>query len=238
MTDHQETAQEARVLLRSTDAGILCAHSVELEGYPFGSVTPYSTTIKGEVVVYLSTIAQHTKNIQANPKVCLTVMDYQSPDKQAAGRVTVVGDAMQVPEDEADEVQERYFNFFLDSRGYAGAHDFAFYKIQPVRVRYIGGFGKIYWIEPEQWLRAIPEWKSDEAYIIDHMNSDHQSSLNAICAHYVGKETEAARLIAVDVEGFHIRTGKQIHYLPFSAACETLSAVRSEMVQMARTSAR
>ena len=66
-------AKNARALLRAEKDGILSTHSLDVPGYPFGSVTPYSLDKKGRPVILISDLAQHTKNIEANSKISLTI---------------------------------------------------------------------------------------------------------------------------------------------------------------------
>lgn len=225
----------ARRLLRSVDSGILSTMSVELPGYPFGSVTPYVLTPCGRVVVYVSGIAQHTANMRADAKCCLTVAAKSDgrENAQALGRVTVVGDAGPVPEAGLEMVAERYYSFFPEARSYAETHDFAFYWIEPKRVRYIGGFGMIYWVEAEDWTLARPEWIESQAGIVDHMNADHGESLLKL-ARGVAPAAQEAIMLTLDVEGFHIRSDVGVHYIPFPNAAWTTEDVRKEMIALAR----
>jgi putative heme iron utilization protein len=231
-----EEAALARRLVRSTDGGVLSTMSVELPGYPFGSVTPYAMGRDGRIAVYVSGIAQHTRNMRADPKVCLTVAEEPGGEnRQAVGRATVIGDASEVPASEADAVAERYFGFFPEAREYAGTHDFSFYRIEPRRVRYIGGFGRIFWVEPEDWSVPAPEWTSAERAIVEHMNEDHAESLRAIAAAHGAAQVGAAELVALDVEGFHVRADASLLYVPFPAPCTTTDEVRAAMIELARS---
>ena len=127
-----EESTLARRLLRSVGSGVLSTMSLELEGYPFGSVTPFALTHQGNPAIYVSEIAQHTRNMRADARVCLTVLqDGDEDNPQAAGRVTVVGDAVELDGDEAQAVGERYFRFFPEARGYAGTHDFRVFQLEP-----------------------------------------------------------------------------------------------------------
>src|ERR1700741_2548752 len=99
----------ARSLLLQESFGVLSTVSIDLPGYPFGSVTPYCTDRMCRPIIYISHIAQHTKNIVADSRVSLTVVEKgASDDVQAQGRVTCIGDARPV-EDGDDDVRERYF---------------------------------------------------------------------------------------------------------------------------------
>lgn len=233
MESAREIANLARTLIRSIDAGVLSTHSLEHEGYPFGSITPYVLMPNGNVAIYLSSIAQHTHNIESDQKVCLTVAEREE-DSQASGRVTLLGDARLVPEERVAEVSERYFSFFESAREYSKFHDFSFIEIEPIRIRYIAGFAKIHWVEKQEWVQRVPEWQSDEAAIIGHMNDDHADSLSAMCRSFVADESEAAEMLSLDPNGFHVRTRNRIHYLNFAAPCATSRSVREEMIRLSR----
>src|SRR5690349_11400116 len=106
----QENA--ARTLLLQESFGVLSTVSIDLPGYPFGSVTPYSTDRMCRPILYISHIAQHTKNIVADSRVSLTIVEKSaSDDVQAQGRVTCIGDARQVASGD-DDVRDRYFRYF------------------------------------------------------------------------------------------------------------------------------
>ena len=235
MNSTAEHAKLARILVRSVDGGVLSTMSSELPGYPFGSVTPYVTTPDGRVVIYISDIAQHTANIRGCSRVCLTVAaEGGDANRQARGRVSIVGDAAVVADIETDSVAARYFAFFPEARAYAGTHGFHFYAMDVKRVRYIGGFGRISWVEPEDWRCAPPEWVGSEDRIVGHMNDDHRDALQAMAKHFfaVDDEASAVEMVALDTEGFHLRTSGTIHYLSFDEAVTTSDAVRKTMVAL------
>lgn len=228
-----------RALVRSLDGGVLATLSRELPGYPFGSLTPYVTTHEGEIVVYVSAIAQHTRNMQADPRVSLTVVEPGGGNRQALGRVTVVGDAGPVPEAALAAVAHRYLRFFPEAEAYAETHDFAFFRIVPRRVRYIGGFGRIFWIEADEWRLPSPAWAAQEQAILDHMNADHRDALARIAARHAPDRAASAgadtpSLIAVDPEGAHLRLGESVLYVPFRAAAFDTDGVRAAMVRLTR----
>jgi putative heme iron utilization protein len=146
----------ARQLLLEQTFGVLSTISLDVPGYPFGSVTPYCVDRHCRPVIYISTIAQHTRNILADPRVSLTVFEGNGdPDGvQARGRLTFVANARRTRKDEAD-VHERYFRYFPSSRQYEKTHDFEFFLLEPVRIRFIGGFGRIYWLEPDEFMTKV-----------------------------------------------------------------------------------
>ncbi|MFT5291630.1 MAG: putative heme iron utilization protein [Planctomycetota bacterium] len=146
--------QDVLKLWREASSGILSTTSVVVEGYPFGSVVPYVTLDSGAPVIYISTISQHYKNLSADARTCLTVVEAVADDPQAGARISLLADAAPVSAEAVDAVGEAYFELFPASRQFAGTHGFQFWVLQPKRIRFIGGFGKIYWIEAEDWAAA------------------------------------------------------------------------------------
>ena len=58
---------------------------------------------------------------------------------------------------------DRFHKIFPESEGYAKMHNFNFYQITIIQARWIGGFGKISWLDPEllkepcMHLEIVPE---------------------------------------------------------------------------------
>ena len=218
----------ARTLLLQESFGVLSTVSLDLPGYPFGSVTPYCADRLCRPIIYISHIAQHTKNIVADSRVSLTVVERSaSDDVQAQGRVTCIGDARPVPSADSD-ARERYFRYFPASRRYERTHDFEFFRLELVRVRFIGGFGQIFWVEPAAFLVENPFSTADETRILQHMNKDHADALSR----YVGGGP--AEMVGIDGEGFDVlRDGKKVR-IPFTAPVTNMEEARKALVEMAR----
>jgi len=228
-------AAAARDLLCRCYDGVLATVSVDVAGYPFGSVVPYCLDQHGRPLILIASIAQHTRNIHADARVSLTVFDRGEPDLQAAGRVTVLGDARRLREDER-ALALRYYRYFPQSHDYDRTHDFGFYAIEPRRIRYIGGFGAIHWFEPAAMLVRNPFDADAERGIIEHMNVDHADAIRHYCA-VAGIEIPpevAPELVGCDGEGINLRLDARIARIAFAAPVATLQAVRQTLVAMAR----
>ena len=215
--------------------GILSTLSVEAQGYPFGSVTPYCFDRQGRPVILISRIAQHTKNILADPKVSLIAIERDADDIQDNGRVTYLGEAMQVSADDTDTM-ERYYRFFPDARGYHKTHDFDFYRLEFYRVRFIGGFGKIYWVEENTFLKENPFSPDEETRAIDHMNRDHGDALKHYCdlGNIPVTGDEPPVMVGIDGEGFNLLLGKRTHRFGFAEPVGTMQDLRTELARLAK----
>lgn len=222
----------ARKLFLQESFGVLSTISVEAPGYPFGSVTPYCADEQCRPIIYISHIAQHTKNIIADSRVSMTVIESNgsSDDVQAQGRVTCIANARPVGENEAG-VRERYFRYFPPAQQYDRTHGFAFFRLELVRVRFIGGFGQIYWLEPDEFIVTNPFSTVQESRIIQHMNNDHSDALR----HYVGGDS--AVMVGIDAEGFDVlKSGKKLRFV-FETPVRNMEEARQALVAMAQRSA-
>ncbi|WP_260962409.1 HugZ family pyridoxamine 5'-phosphate oxidase [Pseudomonas citri] len=227
-------AKHARELLLKEYRGVLSTHSRSMPGFPFGSVVPYCLDEQGRPLILISRIAQHTHNLQKDPKCSMLVGERGAEDVQAVGRLTYLAEAQRLEDSAAIEAAaERYYRYFPDSRNYHKAHDFDFWVLNPVRHRYIGGFGAIHWVD--QLTLPNPFVGAAETSMVDHMNTDHAKAI----AHYVEltglPKTEPAQLVGIDSEGMHLRVGQGLYWLAFQAPCNTPTQVREALVFLART---
>ncbi|CAG8867068.1 hypothetical protein PS627_02351 [Pseudomonas fluorescens] len=223
----------ARELLLKEYRGVLSTHSKSMPGYPFGSVVPYCLDAQGQPLILISRIAQHTHNLQKDAKCSMLVGEREAEDVQAVGRLTVMAEAHKLAEEGVIEAAaQRYYRYFPEAADYHHAHDFDFWVLQPVRHRYIGGFGAIHWLD--QVTLANPFAGKAEASMIEHMNSDHANAI----AHYVKlsglADTPSAQLVGIDSEGMHLRIGQGVYWLPFPSICNTPTQVREAVVLLAR----
>ncbi|MDC8830008.1 HugZ family pyridoxamine 5'-phosphate oxidase [Alteromonas gilva] len=230
----KQLSQEAKQLCRAQHSGVLSTQSTSMPGYPFGSIVPFVITHTGDVIIYISDIALHTRNIKANDKVSLTVFDPSEEDSQSNGRVTIMGDAQLA---DSPDNAELYFRLFPQAEAYQHTHDFHFYRINVARVRYIGGFGKIHWINPEYWQTEEASWHSQINAMISHMNEDHQDAMQLILRHYANVSSDKVTMISVFSDGAHYCTERRkIVFVPFAGHCDDATAIRKALVSQTNTS--
>lgn len=236
MPDATTPAKEARKLLVEQSFGILSTLSRQVEGYPHGSLTPFCLDYEENPILLISDIAQHTRNIRSDPRVSLTVFDIREPDIQANPRLTVMADAVAVREEES-EVRDRYVRYFPGSEANFQAHDFAFYRLSPVRCHYIGGFGKISWLESDELFYLNPFSVDEEEYIIRHMNEDHADVLRSFCNFYRNMtlpESASAVMVGVDGDGFDVLVDGRRVRISFRSQISDSEEAREQFVAMAK----
>src|SRR5215467_1158805 len=234
---------EARELISSERDGMLCTLSKRIEGWPFGSIAPYALMDSGEPVLLISEIAEHTRNLRADARASLLVRDTRAlADPQAGARATLIGYAMPVPAPYFERARIRYLELFPNSAGFFEAHDFSFFQIEVTHVRFIGGFGEIYWLPGEvvtdpAAASALDPLAWQARRICNHMNQDHTDAL-VLFARQAGVQAETARMIHVDRSGFDVVAiggGTHKHFrVEFPAPVATGEETRAAMIELVR----
>jgi len=186
--------------LRGRRFGVLSTQSKRIAGYPFGSVVPYMVDHDATLVILVSRLAEHTRNIEADPRVSLTVFEAVA-DVQAGSRVTMVGDCTKIPS--GDPVRDRY----LRIHPHAAEHlqlDFDFHRIVPVATRHIGGFGTVRWVHADLVVRAETIARAEQL-LLDRIGRELDTVLRAGCGAILGKLPVTATAAALDCDGLDVR---------------------------------
>jgi putative heme iron utilization protein len=235
---HYDEHKEMFKLLTHEGDGVLSTISIDVAGFPFGSVTPYCLDSDFIPNILISSIAQHTKNIKANPKVSLLISESDvKTNKQSLSRLTYMGEAEKVTHDE--DIKKRYLSYYPASESYFKTHDFSFYRINPVRLRFIGGFGKIYWIEKDNLKLKKKFSSNEELKIVEHMNNDHAQNLKEYARFYLGiecSEGDVLRMMGLDQFGADLSLNEVKYRIDFKVPLQSPAEARSVFVEMAKVS--
>ncbi len=231
----QEPIKNAHVLLNSQSFGILSTISVKLDRFPFGSVVPYCLDDQGRLVILISTIAQHTKNILKDNRCSITIIQ-DSDEVQSNGRICIIG-KMESLDSAATDTSEIYFRNFPKSRSYSNTHNFSFYYLEPVSIRYIGGFGAIHWFEPSDFQMTNPFHGKNEEYVVNHMNEDHHKDLILYCKHYKHlsiTSSDDVRMTGIDSIGFDVFVNEKKIRFDFENPVADANEARAALVAMSK----
>src|SRR6187402_1984197 len=76
---------------------------------PFVSMVPYALLPDGSLVIHVSRLATHTRDMEDHPGVSVLVMAARTPDvpPQALARATLQGEALPCPPDAEDHARAR-----------------------------------------------------------------------------------------------------------------------------------
>lgn len=229
-------AERARTLVSQLTTGTLCTLAADPTGYPYGSFVTVAFD-KGNPVFLVSTMAEHTRNLQQDPRASLLVAEGGSEDPLANGRVTLLGLCRQIEGDNSS-ARASFLTTHQNARYYADFRDFAFWQLQVESIRYIGGYGRMSWVEAADWYAAEPDpLASSAAGVIEHMNQDHPEALLLYCKAF-SKATNitAASMTEVDRYGFEmsvvIPEGRRPVRLAFDQTVATPEEVRTTLISM------
>ncbi len=215
-TPDHANPRSARQLLRAHRYGALGTLSQKFDGHPFTSITPYLVDFDGSLLILISGLAEHSKNILHDSRVSLVSHNQADPRIQTQGRVTLVGHAAHQP-DRAG-CARRYLRYFAETRNWYELPDFNFYRITPLAIRYIGGFGDIHWIGNEKYLLPRYPLMQEEDSLIEELNR-HPALVN-----------RGATLLGADGDGYDLKVNGEVVRHEFAELTLTANAARAAIL--------
>lgn len=237
-------AELARTLIAAAPTAALS--TIGEGGFPFGSLVTHAVDAAGRPLLLLSDLAEHTRNLVADPRASLMAVQDGAGDPLALGRVTVVGEVSVLGGDERTATLTVYRDthpdaFYADPSTIED-HGFRIYRLDVASVRYVGGFGRMSWVDAAAYTAAEPDpLRPHAAGIVEHMNDDHADSLALFARVFGGREqTVEARMVGCDRYGFAMLTrdtpgGEEKDLrLPFRSDVATPDAARAAMVELVR----
>jgi putative heme iron utilization protein len=200
-------AERTRTLLHLNSLATLSTLSRKQPGFPFGSLMPYALDPAGRPLFLISNMAMHTQNIKADPRASLFVTQPAvDGDPLGAARATLVGNILQVPDEDKAAVRELYLARHENSRYWVDFADFSFFRMEILDIYYVGGFGVMGWVAaPDYALAAIDSLADSAPGILTHMNADHVEAMILLARTHSQLEATEATMTAVDRLGFHLR---------------------------------
>jgi putative heme iron utilization protein len=233
-------AERCRTLVAGSSRGALSTIATDPAGYPYGSVASYGLDERGNPLFFVSLMAEHTQNAIRDPRASLLVTEPvpDGADPLASGRVTLMGQLSPVADDDRSRVRDLYLAANPTSAYYIDFGDFTFYRLDVESIRYVGGYGRMSWVDAERYAVAEPDPLVDAAAgIIEHMNADHADAQVLYCKYLLDRpETIEASMSAVDRYGFEMiavsPAGRAAVRLGFPEECTTGDEVRKAMVAL------
>jgi heme iron utilization protein len=234
----QPSGEAVRSLMRCCDRASLAtiASAPGLgNGAPYASLVLLALNLDASPLLLLSDLAEHSRNIARDPRICLLVDGTAGLDDPLAGsRASLMGNVAPIDD---KRLMARFVNRHPSAALYAGFGDFKLYRMALTRAHLVAGFGRIRWIEAGEILLAGDSRVLAEAEesIIDHMNNDHAEAVNRIAQHADKNGPGAGwRMTGIDPEGADFRRGGKIARAVFRALIWDAGAARSELVHLAR----
>lgn len=233
-------AERTRTLLSLGSVGTLSTLSRKHTGFPFGSLMPYALDASGRPIFLISSMAMHTQNLLADPRCSLFLTQAAADgDPLGAARATLIGQAEPVADSDLASVREIYLARHENSRYWVDFPDFKFFRLEPVDIYYVGGFGVMGWVEASDYERAAPDPLAEHAPgILAHMNADHVEAMILLARVHSQLEATEAAMTSVDRLGFTLRLkteqGMKGARINFPSEATTPQETRKALVEMVR----
>lgn len=227
----QAAAWEARKLLRAARVGTLATAA---DGQPYAALVTPATAPDGSVLLLLSGLSEHTRQLRAEPRAALLVAGAAAEaNPQTTPRATFTGLAEPVDD---PALKARYLAVHPYAALYAGFGDFGLWWLKPAAAMFVGGFATATRIRHEHLLpdpAAVAAVAAAEPEILAHCNADHADAM-AVIARAAGGGAGEWRMVAVDVDGCDLAEGERVVRVAWSNPVAEAAEVRTELVRLSR----
>jgi putative heme iron utilization protein len=179
-------AEEARTLVATMTVGYLA--TVGEQGDPWSSLVVYGPTAEGNPVLLVSTLAEHGRNLAADPRASLANSDPSAPgDPLDRPRITLAGRAVRPEGEAAEAALDAHVAAIPGARLYAGWEDFSVWVLEVDRVRWVGGFAQMDTVSHDEYVGAEPDPTAVTAAAhVAKLNKEHADGLLAISRELAG----------------------------------------------------
>lgn len=210
--DRDRDLEAVRQLWAGRFQGVLSTQSLAEPGYPFGSVVPCCLDRAGLPLFLLSHLAQHSKNLEADPRCAFTVAEPTAGDVQESQRLTCVGNCTASPPEDGD-ARKRFFRYFPWCLTYYTQLNFKLYRLVPNRFHYNGGFATARWLSTDRVVRPSTLSEAAEATLIERVEQAHPLLLRRRAAEE--PDEDPPRVAGIDPYGLDLAIGVRLERFPF-----------------------
>ncbi|MEV6097051.1 DUF2470 domain-containing protein [Nocardia sp. NPDC051981] len=240
ITTRPSAADEARTVAAATNTATLATLSAD--GGPWASFVTYGL-LAGQPVLCVSRMAEHGRNLAADPRASLSIVTPELPADPLAGtRLTLAGVAERPRGEEAVAAREAHLAAVPAAKTYIDFSDFTVWVLRVQRARWVGGYGRMDSATADEYAAAqadpiIP----GAARAIAHLNDDHADSLLDM-AHARGGYPDATAAVCerADRFGLDLRVttprGIAVTRIGYLAPIDSIADLRTATVDLARVS--
>jgi heme iron utilization protein len=230
-----DAAGLARSLLRRSRQGALATLMAD-SGDPYCSLVNVASHADGSLILLISRLALHTKNILADARVSLMLDERAAGDPLEGSRIMLAGRAEAAGGDQLELLRRRYLNAHPSAEVFVNFKDFSFFRVQPAGAHLVAGFGRIVDLAPEQFLTDLSDagpLLEAEQGAVDHMNADHRDAINLYATRLLGAEPADWRCTGCDPDGIDLQAGTTALRLDFPRRIVTPAALRQMLKELA-----
>lgn len=181
-------------LLHSQDTAALATQSAVLPGFPLATAVAFAADANHQPVLLISALAEHTRNLAADPKAGLLVAKALGGGEMA--RASLVGEV--VPVDAERPLVDRYLRYHPEAVRFLQLGDFSFHRFEPRRALVVGGFAQASWLDGKALLEAPSLAYDVEAALLEAAPATGMELLGLDCYGIDVRDNGTRRRIAFD----------------------------------------
>ncbi|MFZ1413550.1 MAG: pyridoxamine 5'-phosphate oxidase family protein [Defluviicoccus sp.] len=228
-------AASARRLVRLVRAATLASVSRDAGGWPAASLVTTACDSDGSPILLLSTLADHTRNLAADPRAALLFeAASRRSNPQTGPRVSVAGTI--APADEP-RLRRRFLARHPAADLYAGFADFGIFRMQVQRAHYVGGFARAAWLEGARFRIAAEisaAFAAEEEKTLAELNDGYRAALQLLAARLLRRAGTDWVAVGIDPDGCDLRRGATTARLSFAETIPAPAALASAIDRLIR----
>lgn len=231
MDETDNGAASRRLMRRQAHAALATSR----EGHPYVSLVALALDYDASPLLLLSDLAQHSRNIAADPRVSLLfdggAPEHPPADPLAEPRLTLLGEAVRC--DDAS-LLARFTARHPSAGAYAGFGDFHLYRVTIGRGHLVAGFGRISWIEGDalRFSGDAAALAAAATEIVEHMNTGHADAVALFAQRLARRRGDGWRMTGIDPEGLDLRQEGETARIDFTDPVSDPRAARQALIDL------
>jgi putative heme iron utilization protein len=203
-------------------------------GYPYTTVTNLAVEPDGTPLFFTANLTIHARNIEADNRISLTVAPFGKGDVLTLPRLTVVGRALRIGENELELAKSRYLSRYPKAKLYLSIPDVIMYRMVIEGVQINGGpsrnannmvAGDIY----TDWTGAEDLATSQEA-LIQSLNA--QADVIQKLTKLTDVKGENWRVTLIDPDGVNLSSAKDLARFWFERRITSAAALEEALKRL------
>ncbi len=213
--------------------------------FPYSTFTLVAYDYDTSPIVLLSDLSEHTTNIKNQKWVSLMLCEEKKiykffpkfkkqfenyEDPMSRPRVTLIGE---IKKTSNLSHHNRFLNRHPASKLYSSFSDMNFYVIKIKSAHLIGGFAHVKWFKNKDLLCTnYKNYNEMEQSIIEHMNKEHQKSIDLYAKNLMKLRTIGWKIIGIDPDGFDLRKKDKLVRYFFDKEVKDAQKLRGILVHL------
>ncbi|MDH7805134.1 MULTISPECIES: HugZ family protein [unclassified Rhizobium] len=225
-----EAVRVARDVLHTSRTAALATLD-PVSGYPYTTATNIGIEPDGTPFFFAAGLTLHARNMEADPRISLTLAPFGKGDALTLPRLTLVGKAELIDLEEVPLARQRYIDRYPKAKLYLSLPDTRLYRLRTEGVQINGGPAR----NASNITPADLRTDLSDAEQLMAAAADEAARLNAIkgeasrLAALAGEKTARWKIISIDPDGIDLASANDLARLWFAERVKTLKQLEKAL---------